>query len=101
MDATRGAQGAPGPEIPLPGSGPMHGPATQITVVVPAYNEADRLPRTLHDLVRFAAADGRRFEIIVVDDGSVDATSAMVAGFGRDNPEVRLIRLPRNRGKGH
>ena len=79
----------------------MNDISIDVTVVVPAFNEADRLPRTLDDIVRFAAIDARRFEIIVVDDGSVDATSAMVAGVAQRHPEVRLIRLPRNRGKGH
>jgi len=79
----------------------MSGASTHVTVVVPAFNEADRLPRTLNDIASFVEADGRRFEIIVVDDGSVDSTSAVVARMARAYPLIRLIRMPRNRGKGH
>ena len=41
------------------------------------------------------------FEVIVVDDGSTDDTAAMVESFSVNNPQVQLLRLPRNQGKGH
>ena len=43
-----------------------------LSVVIPAYNEAARLPATLRDLRAFLDRDGRRAEVIVVDDGSTD-----------------------------
>ena len=71
-----------------------------LTVVIPAYNESARLPRTLAALQEFLNRDGRRAEIIVVDDGSIDDTSATVRRFEADDPRVRLIRLAQNHGKG-
>jgi dolichyl-phosphate beta-glucosyltransferase len=70
----------------------------RISVVVPAFNEADRLPATLDRVLAFLRARGSAFDISVVDDGSTDATAAVVAG--RSDPEVRLIRLGQNQGKG-
>jgi dolichyl-phosphate beta-glucosyltransferase len=69
-----------------------------LSVVVPAFNEADRLPATLDRVLAFLRARGSAFDISVVDDGSTDATAAVVAG--RSDPEVRLIRLGQNQGKG-
>ena len=72
----------------------------RVSVVVPAYNEADRIGSTLTILVR----DGPRLgiaELIVVDDGSTDATAATVeARAAVAAIPIHLLRLPRNRGKG-
>ena len=64
-----------------------------VSVVVPAYNEEVGIAATLRSLV---ASDYADLEVIVVDDGSTDATAAVVAGLGL--PGVRLIRQP-NAGK--
>src|SRR5262245_54460944 len=70
-----------------------------VSLIVPAYNESARLPATLRhaaeSLPRLAAAS----EIIVVDDGSDDDTAVIAERFESAVP-LRLIRLPRNRGKG-
>lgn len=75
--------------------------AVALSVVVPAYNEELRLPHALIEMIDLLDARGRPYEIIVVDDGSRDATSSTVRQFERIRPQVRLIRLPVNRGKGH
>jgi glycosyltransferase involved in cell wall biosynthesis len=64
----------------------------QITVVVPAYNEALHIGRTLHGIPAFVD------RIVVVDDGSGDGTAAAVLGVG--DPRVDLVRHPHNRGVG-
>ena len=51
----------------------------QLSIVIPAYNEVSRLPRSLDDTLRFLSADPRRSEVIVVDDESTDATPEVVA----------------------
>ena len=72
-----------------------------LSIVIPAYNEATRLPPTLVAARRFLDADGRRAEIIVVDDGSRDDTSVRVREAGAEDGRIRLVRLPQNRGKGY
>ena len=71
-----------------------------LSVVVPAYNEARRLGRSLPLIAAYVARLRESAEILVVDDGSGDATSQVVIEFGRDHPEVSLLQSPRNRGKG-
>jgi dolichyl-phosphate beta-glucosyltransferase len=73
----------------------------QWSVVIPAYNEEQRLPAYLHELLAYF--DGRKesYEILVVDDGSQDDTGAAVAHLQRYSPALQLIQLPGNRGKGY
>ena len=71
-----------------------------LSIVIPAFNEQDRLEPTVRDAVAYCRATGRRLELIVVDDGSRDGTSALVQRLADEFPEVRLIRLAENRGKG-
>lgn len=71
---------------------------TPLTVVLPCYNEAERLPRTLEGLLAQLPSD---VEVLVVDDGSTDATAAAARAAAGDDPRVRVILGPVNRGKGH
>lgn len=73
----------------------------EISVVVPAYNEQWRLPTTLIDMIDYFDARQCSYEIIVVDDGSVDQTSDIVKKFEKIRSQVTFIRVPRNYGKGH
>lgn len=69
-----------------------------LSIVVPAYNEATRLPGTLRALAdRFG--DGAT-EVVVVDDGSDDDTAAVARAASSDALAITVIRLPENRGKG-
>jgi dolichyl-phosphate beta-glucosyltransferase len=72
-----------------------------LSIVIPAYNEEARLGPTLRDYLAYCTASGRQAELIVVDDGSLDRTSAVVNSFADLHSEVRLIRLAENHGKGH
>jgi len=70
--------------------------------VIPAYNEERRLPSTLDTVL--AWLDGSAFvdaEVLVVDDGSVDGTAALVEARSAADLRVRLVRNPGNRGKGY
>ena len=73
----------------------------EISVVVPAYDEEHRIERMLDETVQYFRARHRSVEILVVDDGSRDHTSSVVARFASTAREVRLIRLAQNHGKGY
>ena len=71
------------------------------SIVIPAYNEAGRIPATLESVVACVRQHGWSAEVIVVDDGSTDATAQVVREFAATAPEVRLLQNPGNRGKGY
>ncbi|CAG8439617.1 10895_t:CDS:2 [Ambispora gerdemannii] len=82
---------------------------TDLTVVVPAYNEATRLPKMLEETVTFLEERRKRkefkdwkYEILIVNDGSTDSTTDATLEFGKENPDVelRVLILEKNRGKG-
>ncbi|HEY4024884.1 MAG TPA: dolichyl-phosphate beta-glucosyltransferase [Candidatus Dormibacteraeota bacterium] len=75
---------------------PRQPPRPWLSVVIPAYNEESRLPRTLAAILSHLRLRGRPFEVIVADDGSVDGTGAVAAAAG---PEIRVLRLA-HAGKG-
>jgi dolichyl-phosphate beta-glucosyltransferase len=68
-----------------------------VSIVIPAYNEEGRLPRTIERIAGFLF--GRTHEIVVVDDGSIDRTAA--AAREAAGPGVVLLRNDENRGKGY
>ncbi|MBI3741772.1 MAG: glycosyltransferase family 2 protein, partial [Chloroflexi bacterium] len=70
-----------------------------LSVVIPAYNEARRLPDTLARVVEFLAHQKYPSQVLVVDDGSTDETARGVEEFCAANPRVALIRNE-HRGKG-
>lgn len=70
--------------------------ALDVTIVIPAFNEALRLPNTLTALSEWIAGRPEVVEVIVVDDGSTDATAELSA----DYPSMHFESLPANAGKG-
>jgi glycosyltransferase involved in cell wall biosynthesis len=71
-----------------------------IAVALPAYNEAESLPRTVPPVVAALRQVTDDFEIVVVDDGSRDRTAEVVRELSRQYPEVRLVQHPVNLGYG-
>jgi glycosyltransferase involved in cell wall biosynthesis len=71
------------------------------SIVIPAYNESARLPATLASVMSCIRARGWQAEVLVVNDGSTDATANVVQAFAQTAPEIRLIENPGNRGKGY
>lgn len=69
-------------------------------MIIPAYNEAQRLPAYLSEVVAYFDGRGEPYEVIVVDDGSADETAARVLEAQAIHQAVRLHRLAENRGKG-
>lgn len=75
----------------------------KLSVVIPAYNEELRLPVFLTSVLDYlkGAYGAQESEIIVVDDGSSDATANVAAAVDDGRGVIRVIKLSRNRGKGH
>lgn len=74
------------------------GPA--LSLVIPAFNEGKRIEQTLQRVLSYSNGMEGGMEILVVDDGSRDETASLVSRYARGHPQVKLFRLPRNRGKG-
>ena len=72
----------------------------ELSVVVPAFNEEQRLPKTLQTIRAYLKSRALRAEVLVVDDGSTDATAKVVEASQRCFPELQLISNGCNRGKG-
>src|SRR6185295_1319333 len=71
-----------------------------LSVVIPSYNEENRLPSTVKEIHSFLVSRGYAAEILVVDDGSVDRTRAVAETLQASNPLLRVLGYPRNMGKG-
>jgi dolichol-phosphate mannosyltransferase len=71
-----------------------------VSVIVPMFNEQEIVKTTLDRITRALDSIPRRWEIIVVDDGSTDRTRKLVEDYMRFNRWVRLISYPQNQGRG-
>lgn len=71
-----------------------------LSVVIPAYNESSRLPTTLARLRDYLDSAGEPYEVLVVDDGSSDDTVAQAEAAAAEWPQLCVLRLSRNKGKG-
>lgn len=80
-------------------AGMGQGPA--LSIVIPAYNEESRIAPTIREIAGYCRTARRDFELILVDDGSNDRTSAIGRSLSEEIPELRLIRLAANHGKGY
>ena len=72
----------------------------QWSIIVPAHNEAARIPPYLRSITLYMQGRGQPYEVLVVDDGSTDATASVVETLASSAPEIRLLRTPLRRGKG-
>ena len=70
-----------------------------LSVIIPAYNEEQRIEDTLRKVVDYLGCQSYSWEVAVVDDGSTDATGPMVKAFAAAYPDVHLISIPHG-GKG-
>jgi dolichyl-phosphate beta-glucosyltransferase len=71
------------------------------SIVIPAYNEGERLAPTLEKVLAYVGQQGWDAEVIVVNDGSRDNTAELVRNFAARDSMVRLVENPGNRGKGY
>lgn len=85
------------PTAPLSGAGRE---ILELSIVIPAFNEEKRLPKTLESIRAYLKSQPLRAEVLVVDDGSTDATAKVVELSRSCFPELKLISNDRNHGKG-
>jgi glycosyltransferase involved in cell wall biosynthesis len=71
------------------------------SIVIPAFNEGQRLAPTLEKVLSYVHQQGWDTEVIVVNDGSRDNTAEIVRSFAQKDPMLRLVENPGNRGKGY
>jgi glycosyltransferase involved in cell wall biosynthesis len=76
-------------------------PYPTYSIVIPAFNESRRIPATLEEVIACIRAKQWSAEVVVVNDGSRDATAELVRQFAKSAPEVRMLENPGNRGKGY
>jgi dolichyl-phosphate beta-glucosyltransferase len=79
-----------------PGQDPV-----DISIIIPAYNEASRLPSFLGEVAAYCRAGKTTYEVIVVDDGSTDGTARLAGSFKEKFRNLRVLALSSNRGKGY
>lgn len=71
-----------------------------ISLIIPAYNEAERLPETLASIFNFLKKENLEAEVIVVNDGSTDQTEEVARNNGAGYQKFKLINHSQNKGKG-
>ncbi len=75
-------------------------PSPSLSLILPAFNEAQNLSATVEDAMSALSNVVSELEILIVDDGSTDATAEVGNRLASRHPVVRIIRHPRNRGYG-
>ena len=71
-----------------------------LSVVLPAYNEAKNIKRTVTEAVSYAERSFNDYEVIVVNDGSTDGTGEIVEELTLTNPKIILVHHAKNSGYG-
>ena len=78
---------------------PLPSDSAAVSVVVPLYNEEASLPHLVEQLLAVLRPMGRRFELVLVDDGSKDGTGPLLRRLSAEVPELVAVLLRRNYGQ--
>ena len=84
-------------QVAISAPSPRDGP--ELSVVVPLYDEEASVPNLVEQLLAVLRPLGRRFELVLVDDGSRDGTAAALRGLCGSTPELVAVLLRRNYGQ--
>lgn len=80
--------------------GALVNPPPDLSIIVPSFNEEERLPGSLDKIAAYIRDRRPNTEVIVVDDGSTDKTAALAEGYREKIPNLRVLSNGINRGKG-
>jgi len=72
----------------------------EISVIIPAFNEADNIPQNLKKMADALSVTNRDFEILPVDDGSTDDTALKIKEQSKKDPRIRYVGYKKNGGRG-
>jgi len=72
-----------------------------LSVIIPAYNEEKRLPRTLAEIDKYLKTQNYDYEILVVNDGSIDKTVEVLSNLKSQISNLKIIDNKENHGKGY
>jgi len=79
----------------------MNPGSPKLSIVIPSFNEENRLPATLERIAAYINASGKKTEVIVVDDGSTDGTVRVAESFRGKIEDIKAVSNGQNRGKGY
>jgi dolichyl-phosphate beta-glucosyltransferase len=79
----------------------MNSAVPELSIIIPSFNEESRLLNSLEKIAAYIRNSGRETEVLVVDDGSTDATAAVAQLFCQKLPGLRVVANGENRGKGY
>lgn len=74
---------------------------TELSLVLTCYNESAYIESSVQEIYKVLTSTCKRFEIIIVDDGSVDGSVQIIEKLSQNLEQVRSIILPKNKGRGH
>jgi dolichyl-phosphate beta-glucosyltransferase len=72
-----------------------------LSIIVPAYNEENRIEEFLHDLLDYCSKNLEHYEILIINDGSTDNTRGIVSNIIKNDKKAKIINYKNNKGKGH
>lgn len=75
-------------------------PDKEVSIVLPAYNEASRIQKCVQEVERAVSSFSSSYEIIVAEDGSTDGTDRIAANLSKSNPHLSFLHSPVRLGKG-
>lgn len=75
-------------------------PLSSLTVFVPAYNEEANISLIIEDVLKYVPALAKKWELIIVNDGSTDQTARIIRTYSERHAQVKLVNHAHNRGYG-